>query len=474
MTKISRGAFRQGKTVQGFFYEGKRESMKFEYWDRMIDILRETIPESKIARWFFTVTDVERQGDTLYFKVPSPMQADWMEDMYSDKIKDAMLRLTGDDVQVTFVDEQTIKDAADANEALAPKPQTAPAPAPANGSMKFNPRYTFDTYVVGNNNRFAHAAAMNVAEHPAQSYNPLFLYGNSGLGKTHLMHAIGHKVLRANPNCKIVYTSTETFTNEYVTYLAKNNLQQFNNRYRSVDILMIDDIQFLSGKEGFQETFFHTFNALFEKNKQIVISSDRPPKEISTLEERLRSRFEAGLTVDIQPPDLETRMAILQYKAKQDGINITNDSIEFIATNVPSNIRELEGALNRVKYYASLVNSGVVNLALCNEVLQGLVSGNKKQALSSELIKKTVAEYYHLKATDLESKRRDQSITHPRHIAMFLCQNMLNMSLSDIGKDFGGRDHTTVLHGCKKIQSGLENDYNLEKTVNEIKEIINR
>ncbi|MGI5825169.1 MAG: chromosomal replication initiator protein DnaA [Bacillota bacterium] len=449
--------------------------MKFEYWDQLTDILRDELGSNAISRWFDHVIDVERQQNTLYFKVYSPMQADWMENNYSEAIKNAVMRITGEDMLITFVNEQTIQEASSVNESFAPRQQQPPMPAGFGSSaMKFNPRYTFETYVVGSGNRFAHAASMAVAERPAQTYNPLFLYGNSGLGKTHLMHAIGHRVRRNRPYVNIVYTSTETFTNEFIASLANKSQQQFHNRYRNVDILMIDDIQFLSGKEGIQEAFFHTFNALFEKNKQIVISSDRPPKEISTLEERLRSRFEAGLIVDIQPPDLETRMAILQYKAEQDNINITSESIEFIASNIPSNIRELEGALNRVKYYASLVNNGMVNLALCNEVLQGLITGNKKQALSSDLIKKTVAEYYHLKATDLESKRRDQSITHPRHIAMYLCQSMLNMSLSDIGKEFGGRDHTTVLHGCKKIQAGLEKDYNLEKSINEIKEIISR
>lgn len=448
--------------------------MKFEYWDQLTDILRDELGSNAITRWFDHVIDVERQQNTLYFKVYSPMQADWMENNYSEAIKKAVMRITGEDMIITFVNEQTIQDATNANDNFVFKPQPAVSSNFAGSSMKFNPRYTFETYVVGSGNRFAHAAAMSVAERPAQSYNPLFLYGNSGLGKTHLMHAIGHRVRRNRPYTNIVYTSTETFTNEFIASLANKSQQQFHNRYRNVDILMIDDIQFLSGKEGIQEAFFHTFNALFEKNKQIVISSDRQPKEIATLEERLRSRFEAGLIVDIQPPDLETRMAILQYKAEQDNINITAESIEFIASNIPSNIRELEGALNRVKYYASLVNNGMVNLALCNEVLQGLITGNKRQALSSDLIKKTVAEYYHIKATDLESKRRDQSITHPRHIAMYLCQSMLNMSLSDIGKEFGGRDHTTVLHGCKKIQASLENDYNLEKSINEIKEMIER
>ncbi len=447
--------------------------MNFEHWQGLKDILREDLGANAISRWFDSVIDVERQQNALYFKVHSPMQADWMENNYSEAIKRAVIQLTGEDLLITFVNEETLQEASSIKEQYAAGSRMMTAPAEPTG-MKFNPRYTFETYVVGSANRFAHAAAMAVAERPAQGYNPLFLYGNSGLGKTHLMHAIGHRVRRNRPETNIVYTSTETFTNEFIASLAAKSQQQFHNRYRNVDILMIDDIQFLSGKEGIQEAFFHTFNALFEKNKQIVISSDRPPKEIATLEERLRSRFEAGLIVDIQPPDLETRMAILKYKAEQDNVNITQDSVEFIASNIPSNIRELEGALNRVKYYAALVNNGMVNLQLCQDVLQGLITGNKKQALSSDLIKKIVADYYHLKSGDLESKRRDQSITHPRHIAMYLCQSMLNMSLTEIGKEFGNRDHTTVLHGCDKIKKSLESDYNLEKSIKEIQEILSR
>ena len=448
--------------------------MKFEHWQALTDILREDLGANAITRWFDNVIDVERQLDTLYFKVHSPMQADWMENNYSEAIKRAVSQITGEELIITFVNEQTIMEATSANDNFSGRAQGAVASRSSSNGIKFNPRYTFETYVVGSGNRFAHAAAMAVAERPGQGYNPLFIYGNSGLGKTHLMHAIGHRVRERRPDMNIVYTSTESFTNEFIASLANKSQQQFNNRYRNVDVLMIDDIQFLTGKEGIQEAFFHTFNALHEKNKQIVISSDRPPKELSTLEERLVSRFEAGLPVDIQPPDLETRMAILQYKAEQDKINITRDSIEFIASNIPSNIRELEGALNRVKYYAALVNNGMVNLALCEEVLQGLIVGNKKQVLSPELIKKIVAEYYHLKAGDLESKRRDQAITHPRHIAMYLCQSMLNMSLTEIGKEFGKRDHTTVLHGCEKIKKNLEVDYNLERAIKEIREILTR
>ena len=438
-----------------------------EVWEKVLEIMQQSgISQTAFDVW---IKNIEPQGirdGEIVVCVNTDFMKTTLEDNYAGKLRAAVQTALGIPLGLRIVSREN-----------APTASAAPvAPIQGNGYPAGNAdeEYTFDNFVVGSSNKFAHAASQAVASKPAGLYNPLFIYGGSGLGKTHLLCAICKEIQKNNPQALILYTKGETMTNELIEAIKTGTTAEFHAKYRQVDILLVDDIQFISGKQSTQEEFFHTFETLHSSGKQIVLTSDRPPREIATLEERLRSRFEMGLLADIQPPDLETRMAILQYKAKQDGINITNDSIEFIATNVPSNIRELEGALNRVKYYASLVNSGVVNLALCNEVLQGLVSGNKKQALSSELIKKTVAEYYHLKATDLESKRRDQSITHPRHIAMFLCQNMLNMSLSDIGKDFGGRDHTTVLHGCKKIQSGLENDYNLEKTVNEIKEIINR
>ena len=302
--------------------------------------------------------------------------------------------------------------------------------------FNFNPRYNFESFVVGSSNRFAHAAALAVADRPAKNYNPLFLYGGSGLGKTHLMHAIGHRVLNLRPNTNILYISTETFTNEFISSVRQGSAHKFKNRYRTADIFLVDDIQFLTGKEETQVEFFHTFNALYEQGKQIVISSDRHPKDIATLEERLRSRFEGGLITDIQPPDLETRIAILQYKSSIENLKITNDAIAYIASNIPSNIRELEGALNRVKY--------------------------------------CVSSYFNLQSGDLASPRRDQSITKPRHIAMYLCQTLLHMSLNEIGEHFGKRDHTTVLNGTKKITNNLKTDVSLQKSIQELTDIINR
>ena len=445
--------------------------MKYELWPSVLAQLQEILGESTIDRWFSNIIDAEQQQNTLYITVGSDMQADWMERNYSDAIKSAVLRLTGEEMFITFISNDKIKSTVGA-ENLNTYVKVPHLPTYYNARL--NPRYTFETFIVGSGNRFAHAAAMAVADKPAQKFNPLFLYGGSGLGKTHLMHSIGHRIRARRPETNIIYVSTETFTNDFIASIrgnSRSSADAFNERYRNADILLIDDIQFLTGKEGIQEAFFHTFNSLFEQGKQIVISSDRPPKEIATLEERLRSRFEGGLLTDIQPPDLETRIAILQYKAEQDDIVIENDAITFIAENILSNIRELEGAFNRVKYYASLVDSNI-SLAMTKDVLQGILPNSQKKELTSDLIRQTVADYFHIKPEDMLSPRRDQSITRPRHIAMYLCQTVLNQSLVEIGKEFGGRDHTTVLHGCKKIAKDLETDYNLSRNIAEIKEII--
>jgi len=444
--------------------------MKYELWPAVLEQIKELVDELTFSRWFLTVLDAEQRQNTLYITVGSDVQADWMEKNYSEPIQTAVMRLTGEELFISFISNEKLKSTV-SNETVA----TYVRP-PANNyyNTKLNPRYTFETFIVGSGNRFAHAAAMAVADKPAQKFNPLFLYGGSGLGKTHLMHSIGHRIRSRRPDTNIIYVSTETFTNNFIASIkgnTKNSADSFNERYRNADILLIDDIQFLTGKEGIQEAFFHTFNSLFEQGKQIVISSDRPPKEIATLEERLRSRFEGGLLTDIQPPDLETRMAILQYKAEQDDITIENDAIAFIAENILSNIRELEGALNRVKYYADFTDSNI-SLAMAQDVLKGILPNSKPKELTSDLIREVVADYFHIKPADMISPRRDQAITRPRHIAMYLCYTELNQSLDKIGKEFGGRDHTTVLHGCKKIAKDMESDYNLSRNIAELKEII--
>jgi len=335
-------------------------------------------------------------------------------------------------------------------------------------------KYTFDTFVIGSGNRFAHAASLAVAEAPAKAYNPLFIYGGVGLGKTHLMHAIGHYVLEQNPSAKVVYLSSEKFTNEFINSIRDNKAVEFRNQYRNVDVLLIDDIQFLAGKEQTQEEFFHTFNTLHEESKQIVISSDRPPKEIPTLEDRLRSRFEWGLITDIAPPDLETRIAILRKKAKADGlIDIPNEVMLYIANQIDSNIRELEGALIRVVAYSSLVNTDI-NIDLAAEALKDIIPNTRPRAVTILDIQKSVGEHYNVRLEDFTAKKRTRSIAFPRQIAMFLSRELTDASLPKIGSEFGGRDHSTVIHAHEKISKMLKDDEALQQDLQEIKNALGR
>ena len=334
-------------------------------------------------------------------------------------------------------------------------------------SSTLNPKYTFDSFVIGNSNRFAHAASLAVAESPAKAYNPLFIYGGVGLGKTHLMHAIGHYILRNNPNAKVVYVSSEKFTNELINAIKDDKNEEFRTKYRSVDVLLIDDIQFIAGKERTQEEFFHTFNTLHEANKQIILSSDRPPKEIPTLEDRLRSRFEWGLIADIQAPDFETRMAILKKKADVENLNVPNEVMVYIATKIKSNIRELEGALIRIVAYSSLTNREIT-VDLATEALKDIISNKQNRSITIDLIQDVVAAYFNLRVEDLKSQRRTRNVAYPRQIAMYLSRKLTDMSLPKIGEEFGGRDHTTVIHAYEKISESLNNDESLEHTINDI------
>ncbi len=333
--------------------------------------------------------------------------------------------------------------------------------------LNLNPKYTFESFVVGDSNRFAHAASLAVAEAPARAYNPLFIYGGVGLGKTHLMQAIGHFVMENNPYYKVVYVSSEKFTNELINAIQKNKTAGFRGKYRTVDLLLVDDIQFLAGKESTQEEFFHTFNALHEASKQIVISSDRPPKEIPTLEDRLRSRFEWGLITDIQAPDLETRIAILQKKATAEGWKLPNDVFVYIANLINSNIRELEGALIRVIAYSSLTKREIT-IELAEEVLRDIISTQQATRITIPLIQQAVAEYYDLTVEDLKSKRRTQNITLPRQIAMYLSRELTDSSLPKIGEEFGGRDHTTVMHGCDRVKEFMGVDPSVNQAIKDL------
>ncbi len=341
-----------------------------------------------------------------------------------------------------------------------------------NGPTFLNVRYTFDTFVVGGNNEFARAAALAVAENPGEIYNPLFIYGGVGLGKTHLMHSIAHFVLDQNPDTKVLYVTSEKFTNELIDAIQKNTTNQFREKYRSIDILLIDDIQFIIGKERTQEEFFHTFNTLHESKRQIIISSDRPPKEMLTLEDRLRSRFEHGLLADIQSPDYETRMAILRKKEELDGLKIDEEVLGYIATNIKSNIRELEGALTKIVAFSRL-KKRELNIDLAEEALKDIISPNEKKIITPELIVEVVAEHHNITTADIYSKDKSRSVSYPRQIVMYLCRKLTDLSVTEIGKILGNRDHSTVLHGCDKVSNDIQKDISIHNTIDVLIKKIN-
>jgi len=405
------------------------------------------------------------EGETLHIAVPNELVKDWLS-KHTVTLLEQEVRQVDESITAVhfFVGPPEMFDTP-LLEKTAYRVEKLSTPA-----VPFlNPRYTFNHFVVGHGNRFAHAASLAVAEAPAKAYNPLFLYGGVGLGKTHLMQAIGHHVVSQKPSAKILYITSETFTNELINAIRDDKTIQFRNKYRSIDVLLVDDVQFLAGKERTQEEFFHTFNTLYEANKQIVVSSDRPPKEIPTLEERLRSRFEWGLTADIQAPDFETRIAILKKKAETSNIAIADDILSYIGSRVVSNIRELEGALIRVVAFASLhkteISPGVVDDALKNILAPG---GQEKKNLSIELIKKGVAEHYQVNLDDLSAKIRTREIAEARQIAMYLSRVLTQASFPKIGSEFGGRDHTTVLHACEKIKGVLKKDKATVEAINTI------
>ena len=343
-----------------------------------------------------------------------------------------------------------------------------PSPIAPGDASSLNSKYTFDTFVTGNSNRFAHAAALAVAAAPGKTYNPFFMYGGVGLGKTHLMHAIGHHILNTHPEMRVLYVSSEKFMNEMINSIRDGNPELFRQKYRNIDVLLVDDIQFLTGKQSTQEEFFHTFNTLRDAEKQIILSSDRPPREVKNLEERLRSRFEWGLTTDIQAPDLETRIAILRKKSQLEKIDVPNDVLVYIAGRIDSNIRELEGALTKVIAYASLYNRPITT-DLMTEALRDVLPDGGKREISVAMIKEVVATYCNIKVEDLDSKKRNREIAYPRQVAMYLCRELTDTSLPKIG-DIFNRDHTTVIHACEKIRADCETDTKVKNMVNELTE----
>ena len=428
-------------------------------WQNALKIIKTELTPASYNAFFSPIEPLQISDSTIFLYVPNDFMKGILEARYMNLVEKSINQLSTVKYNIKFTIEK--------NEVLAKekKRNTSKIEAPVYSNL--NPKYTFDTFVIGNNNRFAHAACVAVAEAPSKAYNPLFIYGGVGLGKTHLMHAIGHHVLSQNNNAKVVYVSSEKFTNELINSIKDDKNEQFRNKYRNVDVLLVDDIQFIAGKERTQEEFFHTFNALHEANKQIIISSDRTPKEIPTLEDRLRSRFEMGLIADIQPPDFETRIAILYKKAQSENIEIENEVMAYIAKNIKSNIRELEGALIRVVAYSSLTNNDI-SLELAVEALKDIITPSKPQEINVEIIKEKVAEHFNIKMEDFSSKKRTRAIAYPRQVAMYLCRELTDLSLPRIGEEFGGRDHTTVIHAYEKISQLLTTNQDLIKKLNTI------
>ncbi len=420
-------------------------------WDKVLDSIRTEIGLTNFEIWFSEISFGSYENNYFSIILPNTFHKEWIQSRYVPLITEKISYYMEKPVHLKLV----VKN---------------------NGSndnrQQLNPKYTFDSFVVGNSNRFAHAASYAVAEAPAKSYNPLFIYGGVGLGKTHLMQAIGHHILVKNQQANIVYVSSEQFTNDLINSIKDDLTSDFRNKYRNIDVLLIDDIQFLAGKERTQEEFFHTFNALYEANKQLVISSDRPPREIPTLEDRLRSRFEWGLITDIQSPDLETRIAILRKKAQLESLEVPNEVMLYIANNIQSNIRELEGALNRVVAFSNFHNQ-LISLDLVADALKDILPPPMPKKITVEIIQETVSDYFNLNIDDLVCKRRTRQLAFPRQIAMYLTRELVDASLPQIGEQFGGRDHTTVLHAYEKISRGIQTDPVLDKIINDLKSRLN-
>src|SRR5919197_2421778 len=434
-------------------------------WEQLLARIETKIGRHAFDTWFRPTAFVAEDSDSVTIQVPNPLFQGWLTKHYSGVIAEAMAEVLRPNLALRFVSDPSSDAAAVAlsAEETAALAQASEAAAPVLAAAGLNPRYTFDSFLVGSSNQFAHAACRAVAEAPSRSYNPLFIYGGVGLGKTHLMHAIGQYVLQHDRALKLTYISSERFMNEVINAVRYDRILDFRERYRSVDVLLVDDIQFVSGKEGTQTEFFHTFNALYDAQKQIVLSSDCPPHEIQALEERLRSRFEWGLIADIQPPDLETKVAILKKKAETEAVPLADNVAMYIAGKIKSNIRELEGSLIRLIADASLTGQEI-SLPLAQQVLKGILDHEEK-AITIEAIQKFVAEYYNLKMVDLKSRNNSKSIAMPRQVAMYLCKSLTDASLPEIGRSFGGKHPSTVIHSVRKVEELRKKDPNFNTQI---------
>jgi len=440
-------------------------------WDQVLARIETKVNQHIYSTWFKPTSFVADDGHLLRIRVPNALFSNWLNKHYSVVLTEALAEVNRPGCAISFVTDdgeaeraKAVSPASGALSAPAPEPDEIVAGPP--GSLA--PRYSFDAFIVGPSNQFAHAACRAVAEAPSRSYNPLFIYGGVGLGKTHLMHAIGHYVLTHLTSLKLTYISSERFMNEMINAVRYDRILDFRERYRSVDVLLVDDIQFIAGKEGTQNEFFHTFNALYDSQKQIVISSDCPPHEIPSLEERLRSRFEWGLIADIQAPDLETKVAILKKKAETEGIPLPDNVAIYIAGKIKSNIRELEGSLIRLIAYASLTGREI-SLALAQDVLRNVLQHDDR-AVTIEIIQKYVSDYYQLKLAELKSRNNSKSIALPRQVAMYLCKSLTSASLPEIGRSFGGKHHSTVIHSIRKIEDLRQRDADFNSHINNLME----
>ena len=435
-----------------------------DIWAKALDVLEKELEVISFNTWIKPTTAVKIDGRDLILKAENEFSKEFLEGRYLNLIKNAIIQVSNTEYNIMIITNETLL--AEQKAFLGSNGAADPVLA-----ANLNPRYVFESFVVGNSNRMAHAASLAVAEAPARAYNPLFLYGNVGLGKTHLMHSIAHYILAKKPETKVLYVTSETFTNELINSISNNKNEEFRNKYRNIDVLLIDDIQFIAQKERTQEEFFHTFNALHGSSKQIILSSDRPPREIKTLEERLRSRFEGGLIADIQPPDIETRIAILRNKARSEGYVVSDNVLSFIATYIETNIRELEGALTRIVLYASLTNKDIT-VELAEEALKDIYGDGNQKQITTDFIMDIICNYYNITVADIKGNKKPKNIAYPRQIAMYLSRKLLDISLAKIGEDYGGRDHTTVLHACNKIEKDMDNDPDLSKSVMELEKRI--
>ncbi|WP_029914434.1 chromosomal replication initiator protein DnaA [Pelobacter seleniigenes] len=441
-------------------------------WEKAVDKLKSKISDQNINTWIKPIQTKEISDDHIILEVPNKFIKDWVKENYNQIICETLYEISKINFNIEIQINRNLKN----KEVKTPKEPLEETVKNVDNKSKneffeisnINPNYTFKTFVSGPSNQFAHAAALAVSNNPATTYNPLFIYGGVGLGKTHIIHAIGNEVLKKNNNIKVCYYSSEKFTNELINSLRHAKMDEFRNKFRSIDILLIDDIQFIAGKKSTQEEFFHTFNALYESHKQIVVTSDKFPKEIPDLEERLRSRFEWGLIADIQSPDTETKQAILKMKADQNKIDLPEDVAYFLANSITSNVRELEGYLIRVGAYASLTSTPI-NLNMAKTILKDIIIENSKE-ITIEKIQKTVAEHFQIKSIELKSSKRLKNLVLPRQIAMYICRKLTDLSYPEIGTKFGGKDHSTIIHAIKKIDKKMEEDLHTRMTVEKLME----